>query len=259
MLDVVLRTCDNTVVHPERGPRFIDVNKTTLIKKCFVSLANSIENSNHDVKLWILDDHSENALLEYLRSVCYNKAINFELISLEETGFNFSATKQFEYCRDIGRDWVYSVEDDYLHYPNAIETMIDMGERFRKITSTSIAIRPDDDPFVYSHNNLISRKPCRLFLGNDRHWRSVSGTHNTIFTSVDVFKNYWELFGSLSKFYRKLVIDEDATINRIWTDGVATEGPVPLFSPIPSLAFHISHGNAPHFVDYNKLWDSIEI
>ena len=261
MLDVVLRTCDHTDVHPERGARFIDSDKTTLIKKCFISLLNSIvlAKSLSDIKLWILDDSSNKDLLNYFSNSCKIKKINFNVVSLELTGFNFSATRQFEYCRDKGRKWVYSVEDDYLHFPEAISQMLIMGESFKKMTNTLIAIRPDDDVFSYSLNNQTSKKPCRVFLGNDRHWRTASNSHNTLFTDVEVFKNYWELFASLSKFYKQIKIDEDATINRLWSDGVLSEGPIPLFSPIPTLALHVSQNNEPQFVDYKTLWESIEI
>lgn len=261
MLDVVLRTCDHTAVHPERGARFIDSDKTTLIKKCFISLINSIEKAKNfdDIKLWVLDDHSDKSLLKYFDTKCKNKVLEYEIVSLEEKGFNYSATKQFEYCKNNGREWVYSVEDDYLHFPEAICEMLSMGKKFKDFTNTFVAIKPDDDPFSYSYNYPSSKKPCRVFLGNDRHWRTASNTHNTLFTDVEVFKKYWELFASLSKFYKQIRIDEDATINRLWTDGVTTEGPVPLFSPIQSLAIHISQGNVPHLLDYQKLWDSIEI
>jgi glycosyltransferase involved in cell wall biosynthesis len=261
MLDVVLRTCDHTAVHPERGERFIVCDKTTLIKKCFISLIDSIELAKNicDIKLWVLDDHSSDELIEYMDKKCTEKNIDSKIIFLEESGFNYSALRQFEYCRTIGRKWVYSVEDDYLHFPEAISNMLIMGQKFKEITNTTVALKPDDDPFSYASNYISSRKPCRVFLGNDRHWRSCSNTHNTVFTDVQVFKDYWEIFASLAKFYKKIVIDEDATINRLWTDGVMSEGPVPLFSPIPSLAFHVSQGNAPHFVDYNKLWNSISI
>lgn len=260
MLDVVLRTCDHTNVHPERGLRFIDVDKTTLIKKCFVSLLNSIKvASDYNIKLWVLDDNSSDTLLQYIRDKCKEYSIDFELVLLQEKGFNNSALRQFEYCRDRGRKWVYSVEDDYLHLPLAIKNMLIMGERLEQITNSKIAIRPDDDPFSYSHNNLSSKKPCRIFLGNDRHWRTNNGTHNTIFTDVNVFKEYWEIFASLAKYFRKLNINEDKSINMLWNDGVISEGPVPLFSPIPSLAIHISQGNEPPFFNYKELWESIKI
>lgn len=261
MLDIVLRTCDHTDVHPERGPRFIDVDKTTLIKKCFISLINSITIAKNlcDIKLWILDDHSETSTLDFFSNQCKQREINLEIVALQNRGFNNSAERQFEYCKSIGRKWVYSVEDDYLHFPSAISNMLIMGERLEKMTGSSIAIKPDDDPFTYANNTVSSKKPCRIFLGNDRHWRTNSSTHNTLFTDTKVFKEYWEVFASLAKFFRKLSINEDKTINMLWNDGVTSDGPIPLFSPIPSLAIHISQGNEPTTLDYKTLWDSIEV
>jgi len=261
MLDIVLRTCDHTDVHPERGPRFIDVDKPVLIKKCFISLINSIILAKDicDIKLWILDDHSETSTLDFFSERCRQQEINLEIIALKNQGFNNSAERQFEYCKNIGRRWVYSVEDDYFHLPLAIKNMLIMGDRFKQLTGNTIALRPDDDPFIYTANTESSKKPCRVFLGNDRHWRTCSNTHNTIFTETDVFKEYWELFASLAKYFKKIPINEDKTINMLWNDGVTSDGPIPLFSPIPTLAMHVSQGNYPHFINYKPLWDSIDI
>lgn len=261
MLDIVLRTCDHTDVHPERGSRFIETDKATLIKKCFVSLINSINlaKENFEIKLWILDDHSETSLLNFISNTCKRKDIDYEIISLQKKGYNNSAFRQFSYCKEIGRKWVYSVEDDYLHFPEAINILLAEAESFSINFGTLIAIRPDDDLFTYSSNANYSKYPCRLFLGKDRHWRTLHNTHNTIFTHVDVFKEYWELFAALATQFRKTSVNEDGTINTIWSDGVNKPGPVPLISPIPSLAIHISQNNEPFWIDYKKLWDSINI
>ena len=259
MLDVVLRTCDHTSVHPERGERFIICDKTTLIKKCFTSLINSIALADVDTKLWIVDDHSSADLLQYFRDTCIECNITYQIIQCEKPGFNYSALKQFELCRDKGRKWIYSVEDDYLHYPESIKVMVEQAEAFSSGFGTVVAIRPDDDVFTYSPNTSYSKKPCRIILGKERHWRTLNNTHNTIFTHVDVITQYWELFAALAKYFRQTTVCEDGTINTIWSDGVTKDGPIPLLSPIPTLAIHISQGNEPTHLDYLKLWDSIEI
>lgn len=259
MLDIVLRTCDHTTVHPERGNRFIETDKTTLIKKCFVSLLESITNANADIRLWIIDDHSSSELIKYLHKKCNQYKIVYEIIQNKKPGFNQSALKQFELCRDKGRRWVYSVEDDYLHYPEAINIMVKQAELFTQTFGTFLAIRPDDDVFTYASNTIYSKRPCRIFLGIDRHWRTLNNTHNTFFTHVDVIKEYWELFSALAKFFRKTTVSEEGTINTIWSDGVTKDGPVPLLSPIPTLAIHISQNNEPVHLQYKKLWDSINI
>jgi hypothetical protein len=260
MLDVVLRTCEHTVVHPERGDRFIACDKTTLIKKCFISLLNSIcYAKNDDIKLWILDDYSSESLLKYFDNICTDQNVNFEIVSLEESGYNYSALKQFEFCKDKGREWIYSVEDDYLHDKLAIEVLLKQAKNFQKNFGRNVALRPDDDVFTYSSNTTYSKSPCLLFLGYDRHWRTLYNTHNTFFTHVDVIKEYWELFASLAKFFRKTTVSEDGTINTIWSNGTNKDGPVPLFSPIPSLAYHISQNNEPQFGNCRKIWNEIKL
>lgn len=259
MLDIVFRSCEHAAVHPERGSRFIDVDKKILIKKCFISLINSIKLCNEDIKLWILDDHSSQNLLKYFEEKCIENELNFEIISLEEKGFNHSALKQFEYCRDKGREWIYSVEDDYLHFPEAISVLLNQSKIFSQTFGIPVAIRSDDDVYTYSSNTSYSKNPCRIFLGYERHWRTLYNTHQTFFTHVNVIREYWELFASLAKFFRKTTVNEDGTINTIWSDGVTKDGPIPLLSPIPTLSIHISQGNEPNTINYKKLWDSIEI
>ncbi|NBX71772.1 hypothetical protein EBQ91_02530 [bacterium] len=137
--------------------------------------------------------------------------------------------------------------------------MYEAANNFSNKFGRVIAIRPDDDVFTYSPNTKYSQMPCRILLGTERHWRTLNNTHHTFFTHVDVFKNYWELFASLAKYYKVTTVNEDGTINTIWSDGVSKDGPVPLLSPIPTLALHISQNNEPPFTDYKKLWDEIEL
>ena len=260
MLDIVLRTCDHTEVHPERGERFIPCDKVTLLKTCFHSLLNSIQYAeDKDIKLWIIDDHSSKQTLDYMEDLCSQKNIQCQIIRLETDGFNHSALKQFEFCRDKGREWIYSVEDDYLHEEKAIDVMLKQAKLFKQSFGRNIAIRPDDDVFTYSSNTAYAKSPCLVFLGYDRHWRTLYNTHNTFFTHVNVMKDYWELFASLAKFFRKTTVNEDGTINTIWSNGVGKDGPVPLFSPIPTLAYHISQGNEPQFGNCKALWNDIKI
>lgn len=250
-LTVVLRTCDRESVHPERGARFIDVPKTELIKRCYISLLKTIVFVQNDIeiKLIILDDNSSLETIKFLKNQAKKYNVEYSLETCEQRGFNYSAFRQFELCKNKN-SLVYCVEDDYLHYENAIDQMCKMYDKFSKITNSSIAIRPDDDPFTYSFNNSHSKKPSIVLLGDDRHWRTIYNTHNTIFTHSTVFEEYWELFASLSKFYKKIPINEDCSINLIWNN-------VPLFSPIPTLAIHISQNNKPHFIDFDSLWNNM--
>lgn len=251
-LEVVLRTCDRADVHPERGPRFIGASKPELVRGCFKSLLDSIARARDlaDIKLSVLDDGSGPETLSYIERGARESGTEFEIEPCREAGYNGSALRQFEKCKDSTADLVYCVEDDYLHFPEAVEQMLVMTERFEAMTGTSVAIRPDDDPFTYSSNSPHAMKYSLVFMGKDRHWRTLHCTHNTVFTRAGVFREYWELFASLAKFYKKLSINEDKSINMVWEM-------VPLFSPIPTLAVHVSQNNEPPFVDYRSLWERV--
>lgn len=258
MLDIVFRSCEKNVVHPERGERFIETDKTTLIKKCFRSLVDSIVFAKDiDIRLWILDDHSTEELLLFFKKLCEENKIIYHIENLKVQGYNYSAYKQFEFCKDKGRDWVYCVEDDYLHFPEAIFEMYQQANKFRESFKQLVAIRPDDDVFTYSLNTSYANKPYRILMGLNRHWRTLHTCHNTVFTNVSVFENYWEIFASLAKFFKRTRINEDGTINVLWNDGASADGPVILLSPIPTLAIHISQNNEPPFVNWKKLWNEL--
>ena len=105
---VVLRTCDGADVHPERGPRFIETTKQTLIKKCLVSLLNSINRARHlaDIELYVLDDSSSSETVDYIKQTIERYGIRYSLETCDQRGYNGSAYRQFEICRDRASDWV---------------------------------------------------------------------------------------------------------------------------------------------------------
>ena len=52
------------------------------------------------------------------------------------------------HCTDL---W-YSVEDDYIHYPSAIQEILDTTTKFETMTGRMIAINPHDDIWRYYGN-----------------------------------------------------------------------------------------------------------
>lgn len=253
-LHIVYRSCDHTEVHPERGPRYIECDKKTLIKKTFTSLLHSVAIANEvaDISVHVIDDHSSDETIAFFKQKCKQHNVPLDIEVTEQRGYNYSAYRQFEKCKEVGTDLIYSVEDDYLHFPESVKQMVIMYNSFYENVGSEIVIRPDDDLFTYSSNNQHSKYRCIVLLGDDRHWRTLTTCHNTFMTHVNVIDQYWELFASLAKYFRQLNISEDDTINKIWSR-------VPLFSPIPSLAIHVSQNNEPPFIDYMTLWDSVNV
>ena len=120
-LDIILRTCDATNVHTDWRVRYHGIEKAELIVGCLTSLINSINNANGiDINLTVLDDHSSASTVQKIEELL-SKVKNSKFVRLEDCGYNNSAHQQWILCRDSSANLVYSVEDDYLHYPTAIQ------------------------------------------------------------------------------------------------------------------------------------------
>lgn len=259
-LHIVIRTHDGKNIHEDK-PRYIPVSKTELVIGCVSSLVNSANQvSNHSIHFIILDDHSTEELINSLKNVFSLSIHSWKLIHLEDIGFNHSALKQFECCKNSTADLIYSVEDDYLHSPSAIIEMIDTYINLKKkYDLNEVCIFPYDTPQEYDFNLkekfLITREKLR-------HWKSSTWTTQTFMTSPKVLQDYWEHFETLAKGFKvisrdlkgkindKKIIWEDTTIGNVWRDHV------PVFHPIPSLALHVQfEKERDPYINHLEWWN----
>jgi len=239
-LEIILRIHDGKNIHGD-NPRYIDVPKKDLIIGCLSSLiisANLVK--NHLIHFIILDDHSTPQLISSLNSIFSYSNHSWELIHLQEKGFNHSGYMQFLTCMNSDADLVYSVEDDYLHSQNAIPEMIFSYQylksqyKFRK----ELCIFPFDNPEDYVPHQMY---PGRVFRTPTRHWREGIWTTFTMMTTPKVFRDYWGIFEKLALQYKPFapgenpenLVDEGNTIGEIWKNDVIR------INPIPSLALHV--------------------
>ena len=257
-IHVILRTCDRCNVHVDWRVRFCDMPKIDLIKGCYQSLLNTIAAvTNHHIKLTVLDDHSSDELKNHIKQVSAHLP-DFEFVELPEYGYNYSALKQFELCRDTQADLVYSVEDDYLHQLSALQEMIDSYYLFAaKLEKTAIVLYPFDAPEEYDP----PKHTCFVVHGSARHWRTGEFTTNVMFAPPEIFRDNWQPFEFLAKHYNGDYLTplpegtirwgEENTIWNIWNSGRATR-----FNPVPSLALHLQFDKQiDPFIDWKKWWD----
>lgn len=259
-LDIVLRIHDGKNIHGNK-PRYIPVSKTELVIGCVSSLLNSANNVfGHKIHLIILDDHSTKELIDTIKSRLKKFHHSWELIHLEERGFNHSALKQFEYCKNSSADVIYSVEDDYLHSPSAVGEMICAYYNLKKKYNLSeISIFPYDTPQEYDFNVnekfLVTRERYR-------HWKSSTWTTQTFMTSPKVLQEHWEHFERLATEFKVVpkhlkhtlnwddIVWEDTTIGNVWRNHV------PVFHPIPSLALHVQfEKERDPYINHVEWWD----
>lgn len=253
-LDVILRTHDGINIHPNARERYCKADKRTLIKKCVKSLVNACNDYDGNIRIIWLDDHSSEETIQDLHKIFSEFKHETIFIPLENKGWNASGYAQFDKGRESNADLVYFVEDDYLHYPTAIEEMIDAYLLFKKNTGREIAIHPFDDPDNYKPLYIL---PSRIVLGKNRHWRTNEYTTFSFMCNPEVVRKHWSSFYTLATEYmtewgEKNNVHEGTTINKIWREDVL------LFTPIPSVALHMQYEEQKDaYLDWTQLWNSI--
>lgn len=261
MLDIIIRTCSKQAVETTEIPRVCGNNREEMILKCISSVVISANNTNEEVKIAVIDDHSTEEFLSKLSKVLDHSKHPHNLINLEEEGFNASAHAQFAQGLQ-GKELVYFIEDDYLHTPDAIDEMIQAHRFFSQLSRfNDVAIFPYDCPDRYRLDQITSAK---IFLGGGRHWRTVQATSNTLLLHVETLKKHFDVFSILALEYKKNpYITEATTINQLYNNMVEYGGPINLFSPIPSLAVHLSYDEIPKIkplmLDWEVEWNRTPI
>jgi len=258
-LEVILRTCDAQNVHNDWRVRYCDMPKRDLVLGCTKSLIKACQYANDDVKLTVLDDHSSEELVGKLNVLLEESGLTYEFIALEGKGYNNSAHKQYIRCRDSEYEFVYSVEDDYLHCETAIREMIDSFNLFtERLEGKDVVIYPFDAPEEYNP----PKEKDFIVHGSSRHWRTGVFTTNVLFCRPKIFKEYWNLFEVLALKYngnylepRTEHYEEANTIHRIWNNGSVIR-----FSPIQSLALHMQFKEQMDpFIDWKKWWETYAV
>ena len=214
-----------------------------------------------NVKIIIIDDNSKaENLLQFKDLINQN---DIDLINLEyskyenkvlrqknkETFANLASLLQcFEIGKEKGKDLIFFVEDDYLHFEEMLFEMISSYERIASQVNKDIFMCPSDYPYLYMNNEKTN-----VLIGNKRHWRTINKTLCTFMTSKNMLEKYWD------KFYKNCVDRHnpfEKYLNEIYLKEIC-------ISPIKTLSIHLTNINSGYglspFVDYKKIWEENKI
>ena len=263
---IILRTNTDIEIWDQNRKRLFELPKIEYTKRSLNSLIKSIKYLSEkypsiNVKTVIVDDNSKNENLLQIKSIIQNR--NIEMISLDhskylnkiknqktkETFSNLASLFQcFEIGKERGKDLIFFVEDDYLHFETMLEEMISSYERIASQLNQSIFMCPSDYPYLYMNNEKTN-----VLIGSRRHWRTVDKTLCTFLTTKTLINKYWENF-------QKTCEDRhdpfEKYINEIYSEEIC-------ISPIKSLSLHLTNINSSYglspFIDYKKLWEENNI
>ena len=265
---IIFRTNTDVEIWDQNKKRLFEEPKIEYSLRALKSLVKSVNFSkikypNIKFKTIIVDDKSKEENLNKLKKLIDESGLNINITSLnhdkykdtikpqknEQTFSNLASLLQsFELGKEYGKDLVFFVEDDYLHFEPLMEEMIASYERIASQVNKDIFMCPADYPYLY-----MNSEKTNILIGNKRHWRTINQTLCTFMTTKYLLDKYWD------NFYNTCLDRNDPFekhLNEIYKKEFC-------ISPLKSLSLHLTNVNSSYglspFIDYKKLWDQNQI
>ena len=260
---IVFRTNTSVEIWDQNKKRLFEYPKIEYATRSLNSLIKSIKFLRQklpeiNIKLIILDDHSNNENLEKIKKISEQEKSS-KILSLDHDKYKSIILKQksaetfsnlasllnsFEIGKELGEDLVFFVEDDYLHFETMLEEMISSYQRISSQLGKDIFMCPSDYPYLYMGNEKTN-----VLIGSKRHWRTIDKTLCTFLTSKTLINKYWDNF---KKNCENRHDPFEKYLNEIYQKEIC-------ISPLKSLSLHLtninsSYGLAP-FINYKELWE----
>jgi glycosyltransferase involved in cell wall biosynthesis len=171
----------------------------------------------------------------------------------------YSVKVAYDYIYNLpDDDLVYIVEDDYLHFPGAIEEMIESWTYLSSITGLEVGIFPQDFNQLYYHPNHLYNntyyQPCFVVPTQHRYYRTTWFTQESFMIQSKIFKKYREHFDKLLTIGDEEHNWEGNTISTVWS-----KPEFKMFMPMGSLVVHMSNKmDIPFYITKDtviKLWE----
>lgn len=249
---IIFRACD--AVKSLHGDRPFGLDKKTLIKICFLSLADSLRAVDHEI--FIMGDKLSDEMMKFFRKFKNTTVTNGDYGNDESIRMSLRQALKYN-----DEDWVYLCEDDYLHQPHTFAYIDEFITNRREIMSyeprraafklfvsglnkKDLFIHPADYPDRYKTD---WKRHSFIFVSKDCHWRQIS---HTTFTFMGQVK-------SLRKFEKHLFHSahnaHDGYLSRKLYGRLFFFGRGIAVCPIPGLATHMHDGVMTPLVDWERL------
>ena len=260
---IVFRTNTSVEIWDQNKKRLFEYPKIEYATRSLNSLIKSIKFLRQklpeiNIKLIILDDHSNDENLEKIKKISEQEKSS-DILSLNHDKYKSVILKQksaetfsnlasllnsFEIGKELGEDLVFFVEDDYLHFETMLEEMISSYQRISSQLGKDIFMCPSDYPYLYMGNEKTN-----VLIGSKRHWRTIDKTLCTFLTSKTLINKYWD---NLKKNCENRHDPFEKYLNEIYQKEIC-------ISPLKSLSLHLTNINSSYglspFIDYKELWE----
>ena len=216
--------------------RFNNFDKTTILKKCWLSIQKSVTPS--DTIIIIEDDLSQSTLQFLLNTTSTN---NISVVSVDEHSWDnhLHTITLVELLKEQSTKFPdeihYIVEDDYLHVDNAIHVL-----NFTLKDWQGFAVSYD---YPDRYTNVESTK---IILGPDRHWRLITSSTMTALAKGRVWSNF------MYELEKAAPTSNDQVFKDIYSK-------IACISPMPGLSAHMTDKHLSPYIDWKNLWNNLEV
>ena len=249
---VFLRACD--VVNSDHGAqRPFGLTKLQTIKVCVHSLVRALE--GHSYSMLVIGDGLSPAAVSFFEAIPgvqlrQEQILNAGKTALLQTVLGLKADDD---------DWVYFVEDDYLHTRDAFARIDALVRGRHEILDTPggkrnwwprlggnvgyrpLFIYPSDYPDRYQGKN---RRPSYVFAAPNGHWRQISNTTHTYMAQGRTLRRFGPQLRAASMNY------SDGLLSRTVYGGLFGRTKALCVSPMHGFATHFTDGVMTPFIDW---------
>lgn len=245
---IAVRTC-GAVFSLWNQDRIVDADKPTIMFTCLNSILKTVSNSKNEIVFSIHDDSSSDDQKQLMQKMVKHYDIQCEFI---DSGKKNNLRTQYHWLKEQDCEYVYYLEDDYLHVPTAIDDMIDMCEYMKVFWPGDYAVFPMNHPHRYHSPEAMN--PSYIIKGPKGYWRSAFHTTCTFLISKHAADKYDSIIREMAYIWEVNGAPEDQYINRIWR-----EQETRLIYPMDTLAWHISdESNRDTLSNWQKVWNENE-
>ncbi len=238
--------------------RYCNAPKMEVASRCTFSLIDSLNYAqeqypDYEIELQIFDDHSDQEFLDILQKLIDTAKIKINLTHLETYGIMPSILRCYEHGKDHGKDWVYYVQDDFLHQQNSIELMIHAAEQFSSNLGKPASVFPFNKPAEY-HDPENTAVACHLVVSKDRYWRTNIHPAFSLMTHISIIKKNWDMFYKMGTSEVSSTMEMDSICKIYYERGYYC------FTPIPSLVLHMqTEWDKDFFIDWKSWWNEYSL
>jgi hypothetical protein len=215
--------------------RFNNFNKTIILKKSWLSIQKSI--TKNDKVIVIEDGLSESTLIWMIN----NSNTVLEFVKVPEHSWEFhqhtvTLIETLEKNSNIYPEELhYIVEDDYIHTDNALKVLSEA-----LVDWQGFAV-PYDYPDRYSNP-----KPSLIFVGKDRHWRTIDSSTMTVLAKGKTWLSVIEFLKIAAPTSNDKIFEE------IYKQ-------ILCINPLPGVASHLTDRHGSPLTDWVKIWENIHV